>query len=92
MMTRISLNCRSVERPVGHDFHATETGERYTLSEPAHRTVFDRILAVNHHRHLEEGNDGLHEKRTELTSRTQSKPDTDVPKAESKPSPQLDLL
>jgi len=41
---------------LGHGFHATKQGERYTLSEPA------RLLALNHHRYAEEVKAGLHEK------------------------------
>ena len=47
---------------LGHGFHATKQGERYTLSEPARRTVLDRLLALNHQRHEEEVKQGPHEK------------------------------
>ena len=47
---------------LGHGFHASKQGERYTLSEPARRTVLDRLLALNHHRYAEELKAGLHEK------------------------------
>ena len=58
---------------LGHGFHATKQGERYTLSEPARRTVLDRLLALNHHRYAEELKAGLHEKKK---SRTTSKRST----------------
>ena len=48
---------------LGHGFHATKQGERYTLSEPARRTVLDRLLALNHQRHAEEVAAGLHDKK-----------------------------
>jgi hypothetical protein len=48
---------------LGHGFHATKQGERYTLSEPARRTVLDRLLALNHQRYAEEVKAGLHEKK-----------------------------
>jgi hypothetical protein len=48
---------------LGHGFHATKQGERYTLSEPARRTVLDRLLALNHQRYAEEVAAGLHEKK-----------------------------
>lgn len=48
---------------LGHGFHATKQGERYTLSEPARRTVLDRLLAINHQRYAEELKAGLHEKK-----------------------------
>jgi hypothetical protein len=47
---------------LGHGFHATKQGERYTLSEPARRTVLDRLLQLNHQRYAEEVKAGLHEK------------------------------
>ncbi len=39
---------------LGHGFHETPQGVRYTLSEPARREVLDRLLALNHQRHEEE--------------------------------------
>ena len=48
---------------LGHGFHATKQGERYTLSESARRTVLDRLLALNHQRYAEEVAAGLHEKK-----------------------------
>lgn len=48
---------------LGHGFHATKQGERYTISEPARRTVLDRLLALNHQRHAEEVAAGLHDKK-----------------------------
>jgi hypothetical protein len=48
---------------LGHGFHATNQGERYTLSDPARRTVLDRLLALNHERYAEEVAAGLHEKK-----------------------------
>lgn len=48
---------------LGHGFHETKQGIRYTLSEPARREVLDRLLALNHQRHAEELAAGLHEKK-----------------------------
>jgi hypothetical protein len=45
---------------LGHGFHATKQGERYTLSESARRTVLDRLLQLNHQRY--EVKAGLHDK------------------------------
>jgi hypothetical protein len=59
---------------LGHGFHATKQGERYTLSEPARRTVLDRLLALNHQRYEEELKAGLHEKKTKGTSKKAAKP------------------
>lgn len=44
---------------LGHGFHATKQGERYTLSEPARRIVLD----LNHQRYEEELKAGLHDKK-----------------------------
>ena len=58
---------------LGHGFHATKQGERYTLSEPARRTVLDRLLALNHQRHAEEVKAGLHEKKKAKAKSPKSK-------------------
>jgi hypothetical protein len=47
---------------LGHGFHATKQGERYTISESARRTVLDRLLQLNHERYAEEVKTGVHEK------------------------------
>ena len=39
---------------LGHGFHETKQGVRYTISESARREVLDRLLALNHQRHAEE--------------------------------------
>ena len=39
---------------LGHDFHETKQGIRYTISEAARREILDRLLALNHQRHAEE--------------------------------------
>jgi hypothetical protein len=53
---------------LGHGFHATKQGERYTLSESARRTVLDRLLALNHQRYEEEVKAGLHDKKNKKTA------------------------
>ena len=52
-----------IDLDLGHGFHATKQGERYTLSEPSRRTVLDRLLALNHQRYEEEVKEGLHDKK-----------------------------
>jgi hypothetical protein len=47
---------------LGHGFHDTKQGLRYTLSEPARREVLDRLLRLNHERYAEEVIAGLHDK------------------------------
>ena len=58
---------------LGHGFHATKQGERYTLSEPARRTVLDRLLALNHQRYGEEVAAGLHDKKKSKAKTPKSK-------------------
>jgi hypothetical protein len=48
---------------LGHGFHETKQGIRYTISEPARREVLQRLLKLNHERYEEEVRQGLHEKK-----------------------------
>ncbi len=48
---------------LGHGFHETKQGVRYTLSDPARREVLARLLKLNHERYAEEVKQGLHEKK-----------------------------
>lgn len=59
---------------LGHGFHATKQGERYTLSEPARRTVLDRLLALNHQRYAEQVKAGLHDKKGKKSAPTADGP------------------
>jgi len=47
---------------LGHDFHQTNQGLRFTVSEPARQEVLDRLLELNHARYEEEVKQGLHPK------------------------------
>ncbi len=47
---------------LGHDFHQTKQGLRYTISEAARREVLGRLLRLNHARHALELAAGLHDK------------------------------
>jgi hypothetical protein len=47
---------------LGHDFHETKQGTRYTISEEARREVLGRLLRLNHERYAREVAAGLHEK------------------------------
>jgi hypothetical protein len=47
---------------LGHGFHETKQGLRYTISEEARREVPGRLLNLNHERYAEEETMGLHEK------------------------------
>ncbi|HEX4142963.1 MAG TPA: type IIL restriction-modification enzyme MmeI [Pirellulales bacterium] len=48
---------------LGHGFHETKQGVRYTVSEPARREILTRLLKLNHERYAEEVKQGLHEKK-----------------------------
>lgn len=48
---------------LGHAFHETKQGLRYTISPGARREVLDRLLALNHELHAEEVAAGLHDKK-----------------------------
>jgi len=48
---------------LGHDFHETKQGVRFTISEPARREVLQRLLKLNHERYAEEERQGLHGKK-----------------------------
>ncbi len=48
---------------LGHGFHDTKQGIRYTISETARREVLDRLLELNHQRYAEEVAAGLHDKK-----------------------------
>ncbi|KKM73134.1 hypothetical protein LCGC14_1413540, partial [marine sediment metagenome] len=48
---------------LGHDFHETQQGVRYTIHEEARREVLTRLLALNHERYAEEVAAGLHDKK-----------------------------
>jgi len=49
---------------LGHGFHDTKQGVRFTISERARQEVLARLLALNHERYADEVRRGLHE-RTE---------------------------
>lgn len=48
---------------LGHGFHETKQGVRFTISESARREVLQRLLKLNHERHAEEVKQGLHDKK-----------------------------
>lgn len=55
---------------LGHGFHKTKQGSRYTISETARREVLDRLLELNHQRYAEEVAQGLHDKGKKKKSKT----------------------
>ena len=48
---------------LGHSFHETKQGVRFTISEAARREVLQRLLKLNHKRYAEEVKQGLHDKK-----------------------------
>ncbi|MBD2076988.1 restriction endonuclease [Phormidium sp. FACHB-592] len=48
---------------LGHGFHQTKQGDRFTISETARQEVLDRLLELNHQRYAEEVAHGLHDKK-----------------------------
>ena len=56
---------------LGHGFHETAQGVRFTIDEAARREVLGRLLELNHQRYAEEVAAGLHEKRTATTPRSE---------------------
>ncbi|MEX1028169.1 MAG: type IIL restriction-modification enzyme MmeI [Candidatus Paceibacterota bacterium] len=47
---------------LGHGFHETKQGLRFTISESARREILQRLLKLNHERYEEEVAQGLHKK------------------------------
>ena len=48
------------EIELGHGFHETRQGVRFTISAQARADVLDKLLALNHYRHEQEVKQGLH--------------------------------
>lgn len=57
---------------LGHGFHETPQGIRYTISEEARREVLARLLRLNHERYEEEVRQGLHDKKKTKASKGKS--------------------
>jgi hypothetical protein len=58
---------------LGHGFHETKQGVRFTISESARREVLARLLRLNHERYEEEVQQGLHDKKGKAKGRTTAK-------------------
>jgi hypothetical protein len=58
---------------LGHGFHETKQGVRYTIREEARREVLVRLLKLNHERYAEEVAQGLHEKGSRKGKAVQTK-------------------
>ena len=59
---------------LGHSFHQTKHGIRFTISESARREVLARLLKFNHERYAEEVAQGLHDKKKGKAASTPRKP------------------
>ncbi len=63
---------------LGHGFHETKQGVRFTISEEARREVLDRLLLLNHERYAEEVKQGLHDKKAKKgKAKKRTKPKAD---------------
>lgn len=58
---------------LGHGFHETDQGTRYTLSAPARRQVLARLLELNHLRYAEEVAKRPHSQEKELDKKEASR-------------------
>jgi hypothetical protein len=63
MDTAVAVAYGWADLDLGHDFHDTPQGLRFTISEPARREVLGRLLELNHQRYEEEVKAGLHSKK-----------------------------
>jgi hypothetical protein len=72
---------------LGHCFHETKQGIRFTISEAARREVLQRLLKLNHERYAEEVKQGLHDKKKGAAK----KPKTERAPATTKTSQNLSL-
>jgi len=75
---------------LGHSFHETPQGVRFTISETARREVLARLLQLNHERYEEEVKAGLHEKDKKKAKA--DKPARQKPKKLAQPEVQMNLL
>ena len=75
---------------LGHGFHETPQGVRFTISEAARREVLARLLRLNHERYEEEVRQGLHEKDKKKAKEEQ--PARQKPKKLAQPEGQMNLL
>jgi hypothetical protein len=53
---------------LGHDFHETKRGLRFTINDTARREVLQRLLKLNHERYAEEERQGLHGTQSKSTT------------------------
>jgi len=68
---------------LGHDFHKTKQGLRFTISEAARREVLGGLLKLNHERYAEEVKQGLHDKKGKKPQRGQGLKKVPEPEGDS---------
>jgi hypothetical protein len=59
---------------LGHGFHDTKQGVRYTVSDPARREIIARLLKLNQERYAEEVKQGLHDTTSKRAAGGAKKP------------------
>ncbi|MGA9624201.1 MAG: type IIL restriction-modification enzyme MmeI, partial [Bryobacteraceae bacterium] len=64
---------------LGHGFHQTRQGERFTISDAARRTILDRLLQLNHERHAAEVAAGLFDEKKPKSRRSRKGREKDAP-------------
>ncbi|MDQ2788417.1 MAG: hypothetical protein M3Y73_01405 [Actinomycetota bacterium] len=57
---------------LGHGFHSTRQGRRFTIAPDVQVEVLDRLLQLNHERYAEEVRQGLHTKKKPKAKRTRN--------------------
>jgi hypothetical protein len=63
---------------LGHGFHDTRQGTRYTVAPAPRQEILDRLLELNHARHAEEVKAGLHNKKPTRKRPTPAPPADDA--------------
>jgi hypothetical protein len=58
---------------LGHGFHETKQGIRFTISESSRGEVLQRLLKLNHERYAEEVKQGLHKNKTPNAKKAKKK-------------------
>jgi hypothetical protein len=68
---------------LGHDFHQTRQGLRYTMTESARHTVLGRLLMLNHERYEIEVKAGLQNKKAK---KSRTRPECESKSKETSPA------
>ncbi len=79
---QVELDCRVLRAygaalDLGHGFHETRQGRRFTISPKARATVLDLLLALNHERHEAEQQEAPAPKRK--VSKKPKRPASEAP-------------